>query len=92
MLNDKIFRLRLPSDEHAAWSKQAEEQGVSLSEWVRERCNAERQPKYRARKPSANELVVQPEVGAILACGHEAEPGKPGMCRKWGCGNYAFAR
>ena len=35
--------------------------------------------------------VVQ-GVSAEIACGHPAEPWRPGKCKRWGCVNYAYAR
>jgi len=37
----KRFEMKVPDEDHAVWKQKAEEAGVPLAEWVRERCNME---------------------------------------------------
>jgi hypothetical protein len=42
-----LIQIRLPEDEKVAWKKAADREQVTLSEWIRERCNGA-EPRERA--------------------------------------------
>jgi hypothetical protein len=88
-MNDATIKFRLPSAELEEWKRKAGENGESLSEWVRGRCNEERSavPDVQRVEPVREAKRREPAADAMgQPCDHDFGYG-PGKCPYAHCRN-----
>ena len=95
MENDSVIRLRLPSAVAGEWKKQARREGLTLSDWIREKCIcgdlhsiagkldevAERLPPKVAAPVRETVEKVKKAANDVVRCRHgRTEGGYCGFC------------